>query len=84
MQFKSVPKWQAFVQAAKPPKFTPEEISAQEEEEVRRQLPKMPRPTMADRAEDFISLNLSRSGRELQASASAFFPRKQGRQVSRL
>ena len=58
------------MQAAKAAKLTPEQLAAQQEEELRKQeeelklLQKLPRPTMASRTETSVSLNLSRGGKD--------------------
>lgn len=61
------------MQAAKAAKLTPQQLAAQQEEELRKHeeelkklLQKLPRPTMASRTESSVSLNLSRGGKEEQ------------------
>ena len=63
--------------------MTPEQLAAQRQEEVRKQeeelrklLQKLPRPTMASRTDTSVSLNLSRGNKEEQVGipiASASF-----------
>lgn len=61
------------MQAEKAAKLTPQQLAAQREEEARKQeedlrklLQKLPRPTMASRTETSVSLNLSRGNKEEQ------------------
>ena len=56
-------------------KASPEEVAAQQEEEVRKLLPKLSRPTMVSRTETSISLKLNRGNKEEQVSLFCLFLR---------
>ena len=47
-----------------PPKAPDAQQMAEREEEERKAIPKLPRPTMASRTDTVISLSLSRSNKE--------------------
>lgn len=54
----------ACMQISRAKQPSPEEVRAQQEEELQRQLPKLPRPTMASRTDTSISLNLNRGNKD--------------------
>lgn len=68
------------MQAEKAARLTPQQLAAQreeeawkQEEELRKLLQKLPRPTMASRTETSVSLNLSRGNKEEQVQPMLHF-----------